>query len=368
MEEIRRFLERINDLVSWKEEISNLKGEKFNVFKLCGVNHYENSHSDIIAEFLNPKGSHGCGNDFLLAFCRLVGLDESKYENAEVIREYALDNDCGRVDILIRTNNSKIIIENKIYAGEGENQLQNYRNWLDTESNLNSSLYFLTLNGRKSAFFKGEYMQISYEKHIIDWLNECIRIAAEKPFVRESLIQYKNLVEDLTKGNTMTPEEEKRIKCIQDNVQAAIAVADSLIQAKAQWFYQHIVEPLLDAGITVDVERGQWQQLIRSSQGKRNCYLDCFFTHRKGATKVVYAYSYDFQKPRREIITYSAPESDEIISSVKETGKMPHAIPDDLWGNADKAKNIVDSIFTDIKRISVEHDKLGKDESAEHIE
>ena len=116
MEEIRRFLERINELISWKEEISNQKGENFNVFKLCGVNHYENSHSDIIAEFLNPKGSHGCGNDFLLAFCRLVGLDESKYENAEVIREYALDNYFFFFFILIRTNNSKIIIENKIYT------------------------------------------------------------------------------------------------------------------------------------------------------------------------------------------------------------------------------------------------------------
>ena len=231
--------------------------------------------------------------------------------------------------------------------------MRKYRDWLDSNAGKEAPLFFLTLDGRESndPEMKGPYTPISYKSHIIDWLNECIRIAAEKPFVRESLIQYRNLVNDLTKGNTMTPEEEKKIKSIQSNFQAAIAVADSLVQAKAQWFYEHIVEPLLDAGITVDVERGQWQQLIRSSQGKRNCYLDCFIAYRKDATKIVYAYSHDFQDPRREIITYSAPESDEISSSVKETARMPHAIPDALWGDPEKAACIVKIILADIKAI-----------------
>lgn len=354
MGDIASFLRDINAIASREKEISNAKGENFNVFKLCGVYHYENSHSDIIAEFLDPKGSHGCGNDFLLAFCRIVGLDANQYGNADVdvTREQKILDGSGRVDIIFEAGINKTIIENKIYANEGDGQLRKYRNWLDDNSGKGAPLFFLTLDGRESndQDMKGLYKPISYKFHIIAWLNECIRIAVEKPFVRESLIQYKNLVEDLTKGNTMTQEEEKRIQCIQNNFQAAIAVADSLIQAKAQWFYKNIVEPLLDAGITVDVERGQWQQLIRSSQGKRNCYLDCFIAYRKGATKVVYAYSHDFQDPRREITTFSTPESDEIISFVKEPGKMPHAIPDDLWGNSEKAACIVKNIREDIKK------------------
>ena len=352
MTEIAALLEKVKDLSKRQEEKSRSTGENFNVFKLCGVNHYENAHSDIIAEFLDSKGSHDCGSDFFQAFCKITGLDFRNYENAEVIREHWTDE--GRPDILIRAGKNKVVIENKIYASEQQDQLRRYRDWLDKNSGdkEKAPLLFLTLDGRPSSdeTVQGQYTPISYKDHIIPWLNECIRIAVEKPFVRESLIQYKNLVEDLTKGNTMTQEEEKRIQCIQNNFQAAIAVADSLIQAKAQWFYKNIVEPLLNAGITVDVERGQWQQLIRSSQGKRNCYLDCFIAYRKGATKVVYAYSHDFQDPRREITTFSAPESDEIISFVKEPGKMPHAIPDDLWGNSEKAACVVKNICEDIKK------------------
>jgi len=114
------------------------------------------------------------------------------------------------------------------------------------------------------------------------------------------------------------------------------------------------VEPLLDENITVDVQRGEWEQLIRHSRGKSD-YLDCFISHRKGAIKVVYAYSYDFQNPRREIITYSTPESDTIINYTKKTDEIPHAIPDDLWGNSEKAKNIVNAIITDIEKIFSSH-------------
>ena len=41
------------------------RGEEFNVFHLCKVDHYENCHSAILAEFLDPNGSHGQGDTFL---------------------------------------------------------------------------------------------------------------------------------------------------------------------------------------------------------------------------------------------------------------------------------------------------------------
>ena len=110
--EIAEFLKKVKELAIRQEEVSRSTGENFNVFKLCGVDHYENAHSDIIAEFLNPKGSHGCGSDLFQAFCKITGLDFFKYGNADVIREYWIDE--GRLDILIRAGENKIAIENKI--------------------------------------------------------------------------------------------------------------------------------------------------------------------------------------------------------------------------------------------------------------
>ena len=148
----------------------------------------------------------------------------------------------------------------------------------------------------------------------------------------------------------MTQEETEIIKNIQGNFQAAFAIADSLNKAKAQWFYNNIVEPLLDKKVDVDVEKGEWQQLIRNGRGKE--YLDCFISHREGKIKVVYAYQYNFQDPRREIITYSSPESEDIIDHKTIKGdKMPHAIPDELWGDEDRAKQVVEQILEDMKTI-----------------
>ena len=351
-DKITHLLETIKVIDIQHETLIRKTGDGFNVFKLCGVDHYENAHSDIIAEFLNPKGSHGCGSDFFQAFCKITGLDFLRYGNAEVIREYWIND--GRLDILIRAGENKIAIENKIYAIEQQDQLPRYRKWLDDVSidKKEAPLLFLTLDGKPSSdeTIQGQYTCISYKEHIIPWLTECVRIAAEKPFVRESLLQYKKLVEELTGGSMMTQEETEIIKNIQGNFQAAFAIADSLNKAKAQWFYNNLVEPLLDKKVDVDVEKGKWQQLIRNGRGKE--YLDCFISHRKGKIKVVYAYQYNFQDPRREIITYSSPESEDIIDYKTTKGdKMPHAIPDELWGHEDRAKQVVEQILNDIETV-----------------
>ncbi len=143
-DKITHLLETIKVIDIQHETLIRKTGEGFNVFKLCGVDHYENAHSDIIAEFLNPKGSHGCGSDFFQAFCKITGLDFRNYENAEVIREHWTDE--GRPDMLIRAGKNKVVIENKIYANEQQDQLRRYRDWLDKDSikKNESPLLFLT--------------------------------------------------------------------------------------------------------------------------------------------------------------------------------------------------------------------------------
>jgi len=344
MDKINALLSEVKKCTSLHESKSREAGEDFNVYKLCGIYHNENPHSDILAEFLDPKGSHGCGCDFFRAFCQTVGLNFSEYENAKVVREYAIEG--GRFDILIEAGQNKIVIENKIYAGEGEGQLAKYREWLDEKSGQDAPLFFLTLDGRDSAELPDRYTAISYKSHIILWLTECIRLAAEKPSVRESLIQYRNLIEELTKGNAMSQEEEKIVETIQSDFQIAITVAKYLTQAKAKWFYKKIVEPLLDKGIHVDVEKGKWEQLIRTGEK-----LDCFISYQKDGKKVLYAYdSFNFHHPRREIITNPDLESKE-IKEVIHSFDLPHAVPDELWGDEDKANSFVKSIIADIETI-----------------
>ncbi|MBQ9502405.1 MAG: PD-(D/E)XK nuclease family protein [Lentisphaeria bacterium] len=347
---VHDLLEKISQLHIRQEEISKLKGDNFNVFKLCGVNYYETRHSDIIAEFLDPKGAHGCGIDFLQAFCQIVGLNFDKFENAEIDREYPIPD--GRLDILIQSQGNRIIIENKIYAGEGEEQLKRYREWLDKKAGNQSeaSLYFLTLDGRPSSIddeIQGQYNCISYKNHIISWLTECIRIAVEKPFIRESLLQYRNLVEELTKGNKMSEEDKKIAETIQKDFSSAIAVKRHTDQAKAMWLWDNILDKLIrDEHFTADRDR---DTMIDSQ--------DVFLSYFKNHKKVTYAFNqYGFKVPRREIVIYDA--SDKIIQETRtSTGKCPHNWDDDFFTEitpdnaSDKATEAINKIIADKDKV-----------------
>ncbi|WP_221403645.1 PD-(D/E)XK nuclease family protein [Riemerella columbipharyngis] len=50
----------------------DILGYRFNIFSLLRVNHYENTHSRIIAEFLNPTGTHGLQSKFLEYFVEML--------------------------------------------------------------------------------------------------------------------------------------------------------------------------------------------------------------------------------------------------------------------------------------------------------
>ena len=358
-ERIDKLLSEINQLKLTQENLARGTGENFNVFKLCGVNHYENAHSDIIAEFLNPKGSHGCGSDFFQAFCKITGLDFLKYGNAEVIREYWIND--GRLDILIRAGENKIAIENKIYAIEQQDQLPRYRKWLDDVSidKKEAPLLFLTLDGKPSSdeTIQGQYTCISYKEHIIPWLTECVRIAAEKPFVRESLLQYKKLVEELVEGETMKIDE-KLSKAIKGDFKSAIQVRDYVDAVKAEWLYDFVLSKfaeengiLKDTGIKFE---------ILGNEGKAGMIAkhDVFFSFTREnqgvKTTVMYAFNnYGFKNPRREV---TVTDKDGLETKTTSTKECPHNWDDDFFREITQetssgiASKVIEAIMKDLKQ------------------
>ena len=213
------------------------RGEAFNVFKVCGVNHYENSHSAIIAEWLNPLGSHGQNDLFLSLFLRWSAEDFADgfcTSEASVFTEYSTEE--GRLDILIEDNAGRaLIIENKIYAGDQGAQLKRYERYAQKKYHTgNYRLLYLTLYGSEASDQSGEgvdYEPISYQTTILSWLEDCISAVYDKPFLRESMIQYKNLVLQLT-GKDMDKTIEKDL--IAEMMRSPEGVA-SIIKAYPAW-------------------------------------------------------------------------------------------------------------------------------------
>lgn len=247
---------RIVQLDAKQREEGEKRGEMFNIFEILKVETDETrAHSAFLAALLNPKGKHGAGDRFLRAFIDTMDcLKDFEFDtqDAKVEIEYPIGNknedvtEGGRIDILITSNGKAVIIENKIYAGDQEKQLVRYNNYAKKVYR-DYRLLYLNLFGSEASEYSvkdesgkvlqsgKDYFPIGYDKEIIDWLDACIAEAARLPLVRESVIQYQNLIKKLTNQNkSLMNEIFNTILSSPANVESAIEIANSLADVKVE--------------------------------------------------------------------------------------------------------------------------------------
>jgi len=246
-EKIKHLLNQVGSLLKSYDKIAKATGENFNIFSVIGMESNEvKTHSAIIGELLNLKGSHGLSDKFLILFINQINLSlpenitldlntkNSKSTIEESIGRINEDmTEGGRVDILVFDNeNNAFVIENKIYAGEQINQLGRYNKAFP-----NAAILYLTLFGDKPKSAEGleedlHYFIISYEVHILKWLEECLKEAVKYPMLREVICQYINLIKKLT-HQTINHELKKEIMdLIKNNFLEALEISKNYNTAK----------------------------------------------------------------------------------------------------------------------------------------
>lgn len=235
------FLSSVGQILGrWEvaREESRRRGEEFNLFRVCGVDGRENSHSALLAELLSPCGSHGQGALFLEQFLDVLGtgrcpwMAEFDLDSATVQRECAVSE--GRIDILVSDGKRALVIENKIYAADQWEQLKRYERFARTRYGAaNYLILYLTLGGEAASEQSGlgvAYTTISYKEDVLKWLNRSLSLCVDKSHIREVLIQYMELLKQLT-GQGMESGYQKEL------LQAMIANAeevDALFEARSE--------------------------------------------------------------------------------------------------------------------------------------
>ena len=231
MEKIKNLLNQVGIISKKNTEILDATGGRFNMFRICGVNHYENTHSAILAEFLSPNGTHSLKSKLLECFIETLGeyftIQKFNCEKARVRTEHSTEE--GRIDILIEDNQNKaIIIENKIYANDQPEQLKRYNRYAQTYKN-GCQILYLTRFGDDASEQSGEgvsYLSISYKENIINWLEKCVALSSRFPIVRETIIQYINHLKQLTNQDMDTKNKEEITEILSkiENLRAAQAI------------------------------------------------------------------------------------------------------------------------------------------------
>lgn len=227
---IGNLLNHVHIIQKKYDDIAEITGEKFNVFSVLNLTSNEvRTHSAFIGELLNTRGSHGLKDIPLKLFIKvledkfilneieeleiLIDLDRFKFntetaitvveKNIKKLNEEKTEG--GRIDIIIedRDKLNALIIENKIYAGEQQNQLVRYYNYCKGNFLKEAPILYLTLDGSSPTSGVGlvekqHYFNISYKEDIVNWLELCIKEASDKPMLREVIKQYIYLIKKLT--------------------------------------------------------------------------------------------------------------------------------------------------------------------------
>ena len=269
--DIQLFFQEVKNICTDEQALQeerHRKGENYNLFSILNIERYELKHSALIANLLDPKGSHGCGDAFLRAFFE-IALKGTAYpfESSTPPNSYTeyytgpiAGDTGGRIDILVKSSRYGLkssryglIIENKIYAGDQDKQLTRYDNYgKETFGADGYLLAYLTLYGcdaskestaTKSAEEVG-YLRLSYAEDILRWLEQCVRLVDDKPLVRESLNQYIQTIKQLTYQDMNQENIQKIIDLAVDHPEV-VATLSSKLDAIAQGIREKYIFPEL---------------------------------------------------------------------------------------------------------------------------
>jgi len=208
--------------------VNNMATKSSNIFDLLGIKTQENYHSKFICSLIEYDKC--AKKEFLKMLNKeisVVSVDEKKIDEdlkCKARTERTLPDNTGRVDIFIsgkfgkNDDNTRIIIENKIFASDQHEQIKRYFEYLDENDNNDKPkykgyLFYLTLEGKDpSQYSLGDLFgtnkiiaKLSYSNHILPWLEE-IKKNIEPPKMKTYISDYIEIVENLTRVSKMIKE------------------------------------------------------------------------------------------------------------------------------------------------------------------
>lgn len=243
---LKYMIHHASDIIKKNKEIEKIKGEQFNLFYILDRDTDEvKTHSVLIAELLNAKGSHNKGEVFLKFFIDMLmkKQTESRLWERASIPGYnetcdigvQVEKDVGqifgigsRLDIFLSNKQTQICIENKIDAQDGKLQLERYLEYLKRDTSKINLLIYLTKfgkqykNEKETSLKNGEdYFCLSYSEDILMWLENCMKECFDLPILRESIKQYIILIKGLTNQLTSRTMQNEVHKIILSDIEGA---------------------------------------------------------------------------------------------------------------------------------------------------
>lgn len=263
---IECLLDKVHSTIVEHEKASVHNGVNFNLFSILNIEKDEvGTHSRFIYELLNPRGAHNLGYFPVKTLLEIINLDVDAH-SIEVRRE-DLTRSGRRIDFTISTKNHLIGIEMKIDAGDQCNQLNDYYDELffRAKNNEKVSIFYLTLNGKEPSLYSLGKLPIehinciSFDIHILTWLQKCVAQAPNESVVKQTLNQYLSLVEKLTHKSGLIPALSTEIAGSTEKMLAALSISEAVVYAQERimrLFWNELNAKLISVGKKPEIYGG----------------------------------------------------------------------------------------------------------------
>ena len=159
----KELLNLLHDLESVEATHREVFSKNFNVFEAAGMVRQEIRHSNVLSFLINPSEPHGL-NDVLLRRLIHAVSQGPKHEESPKQLDLALADFSDikvrreemHIDILLYSPKNKlvIVIENKVDASEGHEQLNKYREKIQKDSRFEGwkkLFVYLTIDGEEPS-------------------------------------------------------------------------------------------------------------------------------------------------------------------------------------------------------------------------
>lgn len=234
-----KLLQEARKIIRDNYETKRNSGGDFNIFSVLNIERDEVfTHSNMIYSFLNSESEHFMKDKYLKLFLKIVLNINEPYLSKKwyVEREWPFDD--GRIDFVIYNDECFLAVEMKIDAVDQPKQLKRYEDYAKIRRK-NYIIYYLTLNGKEPSAQSKEGMEtkvhlISFEEHIMKWLQMCINITPVQYKVYDALKQYRELVDKII-SNKGEEKEMGSLLMNKDNYMAFKELQKSEIAMKQKF-------------------------------------------------------------------------------------------------------------------------------------
>lgn len=250
------FLRDVNLIMMDHEKKQSEMTPEYNIFKVLGISEREIIVNRMLADLLNPRGTHNRGIKYLKSFLEEVlgerNLNEAILQKANVCKEYMITND-RRIDIVIQYPGRFIPIEVKINAEDQSNQCFDYYQFARNQDE-NARVVYLTTTGYmpsedslssrngKQILEERDVQCISFIEDILGWLEGVIQDETEP--VKSIIEQFMDAIREFT-GK---PDEElsnaitEKVLACESNYRSALQVEANMNRIKARVMYEVLAD------------------------------------------------------------------------------------------------------------------------------